>query len=320
MKRTDAIMRAIAFYVSVAVFFILLPIVISYSLGFKIDYSEFKIYKTGIIYLRSDPAGARVYINGKLHKDITPTQIDELKPGHYKLSVVRDGFYTWEGEVRVHPNMATKVDSIVLFPVIEKMERISARNVNDFIISGRGLIYFMTPTGLCRSAMDGTGERYISSFSEWPDEIRGKLFSPDEEKFLIFNKRSIWVADVNIDRRLTLDGGTAIVFRVVESDVPIREAFWHSSSGYIIYLSGHDLNAVEVSGKGGRNVVTLYKFNSHPGTVRYDSVSDSIYFTDTEPMSHDGKRYLYRLDLRQKFFAQILRRLQKEFNIEYEKR
>ncbi|MEI6863619.1 MAG: PEGA domain-containing protein [Candidatus Omnitrophota bacterium] len=93
MKNIDKIMRAIAFYVSLAAFFALLPIVLSYALGYKIDYKKLKIYKTGIIYVSSHPAGASVYINGKLHSDITPMKIEDVKPGTYKVEVRRDGFY-----------------------------------------------------------------------------------------------------------------------------------------------------------------------------------------------------------------------------------
>ena len=61
-----------------------------------------------MIYVASHPAGANVFINGRLHGDLTPTRIEELKPGAYKIEVRREGFYPWEREMEVRPNMVTK--------------------------------------------------------------------------------------------------------------------------------------------------------------------------------------------------------------------
>ena len=53
--------------------------------------------------------------------------------------------------------------------------------------------------------------------------------------------------------------------------------------------------------------VFLYKFSSEPHTVYYDSNNGSLYFMDRgkDNFSKDGN-YLYRLDLRQKFFDSLM--------------
>ncbi|MBI5124308.1 MAG: hypothetical protein HZA72_02700, partial [Candidatus Omnitrophica bacterium] len=66
MRNSDAIIRYIGFYFSLALYFTLLPIILSYSLGYHIDFHKFVIYKTGILSLRSTPSGASIYVNGKL--------------------------------------------------------------------------------------------------------------------------------------------------------------------------------------------------------------------------------------------------------------
>src|SRR3989338_10106299 len=88
----DKVKRTIAFYFSVSLFFLLLPIVLPYSLGYHIYFHALKIYKTGIIYLKSQPQGASIYINSKIHSDVTPARIEELKPGIYRVEVRRNGY------------------------------------------------------------------------------------------------------------------------------------------------------------------------------------------------------------------------------------
>ena len=93
MDTIDKVVRWTALFLSVAAFLTLLPIVLSYSLGYNIDYREFKIYKTGIISLRSNPSGAVVYVDGKLFQDLTPARLEDLKPGRYMLYCNLPGHY-----------------------------------------------------------------------------------------------------------------------------------------------------------------------------------------------------------------------------------
>ncbi len=171
MKKSDRIKRVVAFYFSITLFLILLPIILSYSLGYHIDFNAFKIYKTGLIYISSHPSGALIYVNGKLHQDLTPAQIEELKPGTYRITVKREGFYPWEGDLVVRPNMVTKADRIVLFPIAKEMKSIIEHEVSNFAISDKKNVYYMTTTGLFRSNIDGSSLRKLAPYSNWPKKI-----------------------------------------------------------------------------------------------------------------------------------------------------
>ena len=180
MNKSDTVIRYIAFYFSLALYFILLPIVLSYSLGYHIDFHKFKIYKAGILSLSSTPSGASIYINDKLYHDITPARIEELKPGTYSVEVKRDGFYSWQKNLSVIPNMVTRADSIILFPIPQNIAKLCVVDTVDFAIpDSRNQIYHMTKSGLYRSNIDGTNLKKLSSYSDWPHRITGKRFSPD---------------------------------------------------------------------------------------------------------------------------------------------
>jgi hypothetical protein len=322
MKRTDKIMRAAAFYFATALFCVLLPIVLSYALGYQIDYRNFKIYKTGILYVESRPAGAAIYLNGGKYPDVTPARIEELKPGVYKVVVRREGFYPWEKEVEVRPNMATKADRIVLFPMAQEMRKMGERGVTDFAVSGNGYLYYMKKSGFYRSAMDGSSMKRLSPYAGWPDRIIGKKFSPSGDRFLYFNERNVWVVN------LTYVGTEeALVQEVFSGQDAITDVFWYPGAGYIIIVTDKGIDVAELrsaasSAAKASNVVPLYKFNSRPQGLYYDDSSSAIYFTDTGlGKDFSESRYLYRIDLRQKFFDAIMKMLlNKEPDSGYEKR
>ena len=307
MRNNDKLKRAIAFYISVALFFITLPIMLSYALGYRIDYRMFKIYKTGIIFINSKPSGASIYINDKLYPDLTPAQIENLNPGPYKVRVRREGFYPWEEELAVRPNMVTKADSIILFPVMQEMNMISAQAILDFIISDRGYIYYLTESGLYRSTIDGSDTRKLSSYSNWPKNISKKRFSPEGDKFLCFNEKEILVVYLNPDKTTGDNGEFARVENVLTTEEPIIDVFWYTGSGYIIVVTEKYINVLELRGGSKRNVATLYKFSTTPRVVYYDLNNGSLYFMDRgkNNFSKEG-HYLYRLDMRQKFFDYLM--------------
>lgn len=323
MNKSDKITRMAAFYFSVALFLVLFPIILSYALGYQIDYHTFKIYKTGILYINSRPAGASIYINGRCHADFTPAEIEEMKPGTYRIEVRREGFYPWEKEMVIKPNMVTRADRIVLFPAAQSINIINKRPISDFVISNRNNLYYFTKHGLFRSSIDGNSLKRLSSYSAWPQKITCRKFSPDSDKFLYSDGKKIFVIYLDLDRTLAPGAETVRVDEILTVEDSIIDMFWHSASGYFLVVTEKDIKVVELRGGAGRrNIVLLYKFNSCPKNLYYDKDNDSLYFTDTKPgTGSQDDNYLYRLDLRQKFFDSILQLLvRKEPESGYEKR
>lgn len=323
MNKTDKILRAIAFYTALSVFCILLPIVLSYALGYKIDYHGFKVYKTGIIYISSHPAGATVRINGRTHPDLTPMRAEEMKPGKYTVEVRREGFYPWEREMEVRPNMVTKADSIILFPVASEMKKVAMSQIVDFLISDNGRIYYFTRFGLFRSDLDGGSLKKLSEYSEWPQGIIGKKISPETNRLLCFDKYKILIANLNNGNTQTKEKVQTKVEEVFISEHPIIDVFWYPGSNYIMVVSEKNITIVELrEGVVKRNVVSIYKFNAPPHGVYYDDDAGILYFTDKEDGGvSDEDRTLYKLELKSNFFDNIIRMLVgKETDEGYEKR
>ena len=316
MNKSDIVIRHIAFYFSLVLYLTLLPIILSYSLGYHIDFHKLAIYKTGILSLRSTPSGASIYINGKLYPDITPARIEELRPGTYSVEVRREGLFPWQKDLVVRPNMVTRAENILLFPILQATEKVSdCETGNFFIPEDRSQIYYMTKSGLYRSNIDGTNPKKLSSYSEWPSDILGKKLSPDGKKILYFNENGIWI--IHLSGLGSIKGGDVVeIEEVLKSPNIIMDVFWHSGSNHIIFIAGRDINVLEIGKGGGKNIVTLNKCSHRPQGAYYDEYNDSLYFTD----SLAGKSNLYRLDLREQFFGKLMERIKKEFHIIYDQR
>lgn len=321
MRLIDKIMRMTAFYLSVILFLVLLPIVLSYALGYKIDYGEFRVYKTGILYINSNPAGASIYLNGRLHNDVTPAKVEELKPGTYKVEVRREGFYPWERELVVRPNMVTRAERIVLFPVTQDMKVLSDREITDFTVSDRNYIYYFSKAGLFRVNVDGAGLERLSSYSDWPDVKLEKKFASDGNKIMLSGDKKIWIVYLNVERTLMREAEDASVEEIFSSEDPIIDVFWYSQPNYIIVVTSKDIKVVELKGGEKRNIALLYKFARSPRGIYYDEYRDTIYFTDAGKDNGAQGTYLYKLDLRQKQFDSFLQTLLKrETEPKYESR
>jgi hypothetical protein len=316
-------MRAIAFYTAVAAFCVLLPIVLLYALGYKVDYKNLKIYKTGIIHVSSNPAGASVYVNGRLHSELTPMRMEELKPGTYRIEVRREGFYPWEREMQVSPNMVTKADRIILFPVKREMKKVADSEISDFAVSNNGKIYYFTKEGLFKSDPEAETLKKLSGYSDWPRSMIDKKFSPENDKLLYFDSSRVFVVRLDAGKTLPKGADIASVEEVFLSPDPIIDVFWYPGSNYIMTVSEKDIKVIELrEGILKRNIVSIYKFNSRPKGVHYDHGSGILYFTDRKlDSATDEDRLLYKLELKDNFFDNMMRMLvKKEPESGYEKR
>jgi hypothetical protein len=181
----------------------------------------------------------------------------------------------------------------------------------------------MTGSGLYRSDPDGAGVKMLSRFSGWPEKIIGKRFSADRSKFLYFDEKKVTVVYLDADKNQPQGSDCAKAEDALVCDDRIADAFWYSGSAYLIVVTSKEIKAVELRGEPGKNVFSLYRFNSPPKSVYYDDYNDSIYFTDVLKTS-DGKesRCLYRMDLREKLFDQLIKLLtvKKDQEAGYEKR
>lgn len=128
--------RRIIFYLAILLFAVITPAVVLYSIGYKFDLKSRTLTSTGGIFVKTNQAGFKVFINGELAKQTNffsaGALVTDLKPDLYLVRIEKEGFKSWQRFVHVSGESVAEYRFIMLFP-----EKIPEREVLD--LSRRGL-------------------------------------------------------------------------------------------------------------------------------------------------------------------------------------
>ena len=308
MSRPQAI-RAVLFYISVAVFVVGLPAILSFALGYKFNPRTLTFTKGGLILIKSQPAGAAVYLNGELLRDKTPVTLSELLPGDYKIELVLEGHYPYAGTVPVAAGKVSRLEKVILFALRQDVEQLNTEQISSFIVDRpRSLVYHMDKetNRIYRSNLDGRQFEFVNEFKPLVPPPKRWELSPDRQSLLCFNVHSVAVVDLRPPKeRLPAERSYVLEF---PADV-INDVFWYSDSYHIVLVANKRVMIAEA--QPGSEPVTLVALNKKNASGYYDVESDTLYFLDAEKAA-DGQWYdnLYKLELRKKLdmFGDFLKR------------
>ncbi len=288
--------RRILFYFCLLVFFLGLPFILTFALGYKFNYQSLKFVKTGLIYIKTQPEGAKVYINGKLFSQKSPTSIQELLPGVYKIVLELAAHYPWKAEVDVEAGKVSRIDKVIFFPLRPVLEQLNREKFSSFRIDlKRKLIYYLDQEKkvVYRSNFDASNFEDIASLPEYFSPIDNWNISPDEKKFFIYNAHQIAV--------LTFDLGSndeylaTPVFLDYDQE-KITNVFWHSDSYHLVVLTNKYIQVIEA--RALARPINLVELNKENAMASYDQEQDLLFFGDSQiPADNGSYNNLYKLEL-----------------------
>ncbi|MFA5177070.1 MAG: PEGA domain-containing protein [Candidatus Omnitrophota bacterium] len=296
----DQRIRAVLFYLSVAIFFTGLPVILSSSLGYKFNPRTLKFTKTGIISLKTQPPGASIYLDGKLLNDKTPATINELLPGSYNVKLELKYHYSWFFQVNVEPRKVVRLEKIILFPTRPNIEQLNQDKVSRFWVDkDNGRIYYLNQEGNVLYESDFKGERFKEignvplGFIPFPKELK---VSPDKEKMLLFNAHQVAVFYPGPQGDLPYAQPPAILNFTGQQ---INNVFWHSDSYHLVLVTDRSVKVTEIQAKS--SPVNLVNLNRRASEVFYETHNDTLYFMDSQA-GDDGVSYdnVYKLELNKK--------------------
>lgn len=135
--------RRAVFYLILICFVILAPLIIFYTAGYRYNFKQKRISKTGAVLVSSDPASASIFLNERQRQEITPARLFNLTPGEYNLRVVKASYYPWEKKISVKSGEVTFASNLTLFKQSDS-EAIASGQVISFILDHqeKNLFYF----------------------------------------------------------------------------------------------------------------------------------------------------------------------------------
>lgn len=128
----------------VLAFLIMASVILPYAFGYKLDSAGFKLQKTGMFVIDTEPKGATIYLDGKVQKSNflifssdneklikTPAKLSHITPDTYKVRLEIDGYWPWEKELTVKPSETTYLEDVKFFKhnLPELMFDLSLKNV-----------------------------------------------------------------------------------------------------------------------------------------------------------------------------------------------
>ncbi len=108
-----------------AVFLIVIPLIILYSSGYRLS-ENFKIVKTGGIFISNNESGASVLLNGKLKKSAGILDknmlVQNVKPGNYTVKVEKEGYRQWIKYIKVQEQLVEVCFPLLVLSELESEE------------------------------------------------------------------------------------------------------------------------------------------------------------------------------------------------------
>jgi len=297
----DQKIRTVLYYVSVTVFLIGLPFILAFAFSYKFDRRSLKFTKTGIISVRTQPAGAVVSLDKQLLSDKTPMSITELLPGKYSLELELEGYYPYSSEIEVNAGKVTRREKIILFPMRPDIQQVNKERISFFWMDEtRSILYYVNrdENAVYKSDLDGSRFEQVCSFIPITPPPKRWEISPDRSKLFYFNPRQIGI--ISLPRGKNKDAVENTVVLNFPSDV-VNDVFWYSDSYHIILICSKRILVCEA--RADASPVTLITLSKRNSAGFYEVHSDSLYFMDSQE-APDGKIYdnLYRLEMRNRVY------------------
>lgn len=112
--------RRFLFYILIAAFLLLSPLLIFYSLGYTFDLNSVKVEKIGGIFIKSKTLRLHVFLDGVFVKETSffsgGALLTSVGPGTHLLRLEKQGFNPWFKTVEVQPAVVTELRHIILTP------------------------------------------------------------------------------------------------------------------------------------------------------------------------------------------------------------
>lgn len=112
--------RRFLFYILIAAFLLLSPLLIFYSLGYTFDPNTVKVEKIGGIFIKSQTPRLHVFLDGVFVKETSffsgGALLTSINPGIHLLRLEKQGFNPWFKTVEVEPAVVTELRHIILIP------------------------------------------------------------------------------------------------------------------------------------------------------------------------------------------------------------
>lgn len=193
-RRTKAIIKILASQLAVVLFVTALALfILFYAEGYRFNYKNLKISKTGVVSITSYPKDVIVIINGKIKDKKTPYSIN-LLPSRCDIKLTKDGYSVWEQSVLVQSGYVNSFKNIVLFKETPEIRTLTDQKTINQLNSPIDALAIKNDNGLYYSDYEiWVNGNLVTRFSE---PISSAIWYPDKQHVIYLQKNQIRIIEI----------------------------------------------------------------------------------------------------------------------------
>lgn len=262
--------RTVIFFLFLILFIGAAPLALLYSQGYRFDFEDQEIIKTGGLSVKVKPqVRARVFLNGNRNKRVNgwtySAFLSSLAPDTYRVELKKEGFHTWQKDLTVPQGKVTEAKNILLLStqpsLTPELERVS-----DFFIAPNGnKVIYKTPQNTVKTYnfsqqqiktispelsieevdWDSKSERALLHTStgsyllqsekitpvQLPFQTKRTHFIPERSQLLVLKQSPRELIKINYGQQATTS--TKVLSNFLAYDVTPQGITWFSPSGQV---------------------------------------------------------------------------------------
>jgi hypothetical protein len=279
--------RRFIFLSLIALFLVAGAGLVFYAQGWRLDWKTLAPVRVGGIYIRTFPAEARIFLDGKEVRNQagliqSGTFIQNLFPKSYRLTVTMPGFQTLERNVAVKPSLVSQLEKLVLTPAAAEpapsstviFPKIATATGTEKItlpktVSGKTTRIKKASRAVWGFSQDD-GEFYLyrpadNAFTRLASDVRDFFFSASADKVAVLGSRGLEI--------FSLNGKNYWRFNLAEA-AGISELIWYKDGEHIFVLYPEKTRFLDLSDAGLEDFAEV----APSGKGKYDPEENVFYY------------------------------------------
>lgn len=271
--------RRVILLVCILVFFLIVPLLLFYTLGWRWDI-KLGLYKTGGLYISSSFSDSKIFVNNVLKKETNILQggmfLQSLKPSKYSIIVSKDGFWPWKKDLIVHEQLVTEARAL-LVPQEPEGKIILRENYTPFDYTKYDTILEELKKLSAPLSKKATEEEVEARYSRFTTNNKEKLWWNQKENKLYIE----WLGDKNSIPYYFCDNNLVCQEKIMvfNANYPIKNAdFFPKRKDAVIFSIQNAVYAIEIDGRGSRTILPVYKGKNPISLINEDE--NAVYVLD----------------------------------------
>lgn len=223
---------------SVSVYLILL------TYGYKINWDNFKLQKTSIIYIASIPQDVNVYLNNKFIANITPIKYTNAFPGIYEIILRHPLYEDWKKTFFVKHDYVSQDPDVVMILKDKKEIELTDKEIENY------KLYFQDKN---KQTEDKSGIKIKNNSEIYFEDVFITRFSKNIKNIIWFNDKKHFIYQIDDEIFFCDSDGTNNILLIKLPGNEIAD-FVSDEGKYLIYQYNNEIKKIQIT-----NIESLLK-------------------------------------------------------------